>query len=193
MRLIAFSRTGNLSSLFANTAISMGNDAASSAAGCVILIRMSELDERGILLNCAKCGRRNRMRYEGLGQVFRCGQCQSELQAVAEPVDVHNDLAFDALVNHSTVPVLVDFWAPWCGPCKMVAPEVRKVARETAGRLLVAKVNTEELPSLARRFRVSAIPTMTLFKNGLEVARQAGAMPAPQIRKFVEQAQVSQK
>ena len=71
-------------------------------AGCVILIRMSELDERGILLNCAKCGRRNRMRYEGLGQVFRCGQCQCELQPVAEPVDVHNDLAFDALVNHST-------------------------------------------------------------------------------------------
>lgn len=193
MRLIAFSRTGTLSSLFANTAIPMGNDAASSAAGCVILIRMSELDERGILLNCAKCGRRNRMRYEGLGQVFRCGQCQCELQPVAEPVDVHNDLAFDALVNHSTVPVLVDFWAPWCGPCKMVAPEVRKVARETAGRLLVAKVNTEEVPSLARRFRVSAIPTMTLFKNGLEVARQAGAMPAPQIRKFIEQAQVRQK
>jgi thioredoxin 2 len=157
------------------------------------LVRMSELDERGILLSCAKCGRRNRMRYEGLGQVFRCGQCQCELQPVAEPVDVHHDLAFDALVNHSSVPVLVDFWAPWCGPCKMVAPELRKVARETAGRLLVAKVNTEEVPSLARRFRVSAIPTMTLFKNGLEVARQAGAMPAPQIRKFIEQAQVSQK
>ena len=154
---------------------------------------MSELDERGILLNCPNCGRRNRMKYEGLGKVFRCGQCRSELQPTAEPVDVRNDLAFDALVNHSSVPVLVDFWAPWCGPCKMVAPEVRKVARETAGRLLVAKVNTEELPSLARRFRVSAIPTMTLFKNGLEVARQAGAMPAPQIRKFVEQAQVSQK
>jgi thioredoxin len=154
---------------------------------------MSELDERGILLNCPNCGRRNRMKYEGLGKVFRCGQCRSELQPTAEPVDVRNDLAFDALVNHSSVPVLVDFWAPWCGPCKMVAPELRKVARETAGRLLVAKVNTEEVPSLARRFRVSAIPTMTLFKNGLEVARQAGAMPAPQIRKFIEQAQVRQK
>jgi thioredoxin 2 len=153
------------------------------------LVRMSELDERGILLNCPKCGRRNRMRYEGLGKVFRCGQCQSELQPVGEPVDVHNDLAFDALTSHSAVPVLVDFWAPWCGPCKMVAPEVRKVAKEAAGRLLVAKVNTEEVPSLGHRFRVTAIPTMTLFRNGLEVARQAGAMPAPQIRKFIEQAQ----
>lgn len=152
-------------------------------------IRMSELDERGILLNCPRCGRRNRMRYEGLGKVFRCGQCQSELRPVGEPVDVHDDLVFDALISRSAVPVLVDFWAPWCGPCKMVAPEVRKVASETAGRLLVAKVNTEEVPSLAQRFRVTAIPTMTLFQNGLEIARQAGAMPAPQIRKFIEQAQ----
>jgi len=71
----------------------------------------------------------------------------------------------------------------------MVAPEVRKVAKETAGRLLVAKVNTEEVPSLGHRFRLTAIPTMTLFQNGLEVARQAGAMPAPQIRKFIERAQ----
>jgi thioredoxin 2 len=74
----------------------------------------------------------------------------------------------------------------------MVAPELRKVARETAGRLLVAKVNTEEVQSLARRFRVSAIPTMALFQNGLEVARQAGAMPAPQIRKFIEQTELTE-
>jgi len=153
------------------------------------LLRMSELDDRGILLNCPKCGRRNRMRYEGLGKTFRCGQCQTELEPVAEPVDVHNDLAFEALVNHSAVLVLVDFWAPWCGPCKMVAPEICKVAKETAGRLFVAKVNTEEMPTLGSRFRITAIPTMTLFRNGLEIARQAGAMPAPQIRKFIEQAQ----
>jgi thioredoxin 2 len=152
---------------------------------------MSELDDRGILLNCPKCGRRNRMRYEGLGKVFRCGQCQLELQPVGEPVDVHNDLAFEALVTHSTVPVLVDFWAPWCGPCKMVAPEFQKVAREAAGQFMVAKVNTEEVPSVSARFRITAIPTMIIFENGLEIARQAGAMPAPQIRKFIEQAQLS--
>ena len=103
------------------------------------------------------------MRYEGLGKTFRCGQCQSELEPVGEPVDVHNDLAFEALISHSAVPVLVDFGRRGVAPCKMVAPEVRKVARETAGRLLVAKVNTEEVPTLGYRFRVTAIPTMTLF------------------------------
>ena len=146
-----------------------------------------ETDERGILITCPKCGRRNRMKYEGLGKVFRCGQCKSELRPLGEPVDVHSDLVFDALISRSALPVLVDFWAPWCGPCKMVAPEIRKVAIESAGQVLVAKVNTEELPSLARRFRVTAIPTMSIFRNGIEVAHQAGAMAAPAIRKFLEQ------
>jgi thioredoxin 2 len=153
----------------------------------------TELDDRGILLNCARCGRRNRMRYEGLGQTFHCAQCEMELPPLSEPVEVRSDLVFDALISRSTLPVLVDFWAPWCGPCKMVAPEFRKVAQEMAGQLVLAKVNTEEVSSLSARFRVSAIPTMALFKNGLEVARQAGAMPATAMRKFVEQAQVDLK
>ena len=146
-----------------------------------------ETDERGILVTCPKCGRRNRMKYQGLGKVFRCGKCKSELRPLGEPVDVHSDLVFDALISRSAMPVLVDFWAPWCGPCKMVAPEIRKVATETAGQVLVAKVDTEELPSLARRFRVTAIPTMSIFRNGIEVAHQAGAMAAPAIRKFLEE------
>jgi thioredoxin 2 len=145
-----------------------------------------EPDDRGLLLACPKCGRRNRLKYEGLGQTFRCAQCKNELQSPREPIDIKSDLVFDALTSRSALPVLVDFWAPWCGPCKMVAPEIAKVANETAGHFVMAKVNTEEVSSLGRKFRITAIPTMALFKGGIEVARQAGAMPAPGIRKFIE-------
>jgi thioredoxin 2 len=145
-----------------------------------------EADDRGLLITCPKCGQRNRMKYDALKQTFRCGKCQTELRPPAEPVEIRSDLAFDALTSRSALLVLTDFWAPWCGPCKTVAPEIAKVAAEGAGRWIVAKVNTEELPALARKFRVSAIPTMAIFKNGLEVASQAGAMPASAIRKFVE-------
>jgi thioredoxin 2 len=101
---------------------------------------------------------------------------------------MHNEKAFDALVAKSALPVLVDFWAPWCGPCKIVAPEVAKVATEGAGRWIVGKINTEELHGLAQRFRVTAIPMMALFKGGRELARQTGAMPAQAILQFLQQA-----
>jgi thioredoxin 2 len=147
-----------------------------------------ESDERGLLLSCPRCGTRNRMSYERLGQSFRCGQCHQELPPPGEPVEVSSEAVFEALTGRSVLPVLVDFWAPWCGPCKMVAPELAKVAAEGPGHWLVAKVNTEELPGLAQRFQVSAIPTLALFKGGREVARQAGALSAPAIRQFIQQA-----
>jgi thioredoxin 2 len=146
----------------------------------------AQLDERGILVTCPQCGKRNRLKYEGLKQTFHCGQCHSELRPPSEPIDVVCDLAFEAVTSRSTIPILADFWAPWCGPCKMVAPELRKIAAEGVGRWLVIKVNTEDLPSLSQRFRVTAIPTMVLFQAGFEKARQAGAMPAPAIRRFLE-------
>ena len=149
-------------------------------------MKSTDLDDRGLLVTCPKCGQRNRLKYDKLGQAGRCGKCGTQLHAPAEPIEVANDLAFDALTSRSALPVLVDFWAPWCGPCKMVAPELDKVAREGAGKLAVAKVNTEQAQSLARRFRINSIPTMALFRNGLEVTRQVGAMAAPAIRKFLE-------
>lgn len=144
-----------------------------------------ELDAHGLLVTCPKCGQRNRLKYDRLGQTGRCGKCGTELRPVGEPVEVATDLLFDALVSRSALPLLVDFWAPWCGPCRMVAPEIDKVAREGAGKWVVAKVNTEAAPNLAQRYHISAIPTMVIFRDGLELGRQAGAMPAPAIRKFL--------
>src|SRR5438132_11687247 len=146
----------------------------------------TQLDDHGALLTCLKCGQRNRLQYDKLGGTGRCGKCGTELSAPGEPIDVARDLTFHDLTARSALPVLVDFWAPWCGPCTMVATELNKVAREGAGKWLVAKVNTEDAQNLARRFRINAIPTMALFKDGLEVTRQVGAMAAPAIRKFLE-------
>jgi thioredoxin 2 len=102
-------------------------------------------------------------------------------------VDVPSARLFDALVSQSAVPVVVDYWAPWCGPCRMVAPELQKVAARHAGQLLVVKVNTEALPDIAQRFGIQSIPTMALFKGGREVSRTVGARPAAGIEAFIAQ------
>ena len=143
------------------------------------------LDERGLLVSCAECGRRNRLTYERLGQTFRCGGCHRDLDLPQTPIEIHSNAHFEALARRASLPALIDFWAPWCGPCKMVAPELVKVAQSSNGQFLVAKVNTEELPIVAQQFRISAIPTLVLMRQGRELARKSGALPAGAILQFL--------
>ncbi len=103
-----------------------------------------------------------------------------------EPIHV-TDAAFEKVVLQSKIPVVVDFWAPWCAPCRMVAPVLEKLAREYAGKLLVAKVNTDENPRWAMKYDVQGIPTMLFVHDGKVVHRQVGALPEPMLRRVVEQ------
>ncbi len=129
-----------------------------------------------------------RTAYERLGKAVRCPRCKQEVPAPGEPIEVESAERFDALTTRSPLPVVVDFWAPWCGPCHMVAPEIRKVAASSAGRWVVAKVNTEALPDLAARAGVQSIPMMAVYFGGGERARTVGARPAAGIELFVRQA-----
>ena len=147
-----------------------------------------DLDERGIVTPCASCGQKNRLAYDRLGHEVRCAKCKQPLAAPAEPLAIANSADFDRLVAHASIPVLVDYWAPWCGPCRMVAPELQTVAARQAGRVLVVKVNTDEVPELGERFGIRSIPTLALFASGREVSRAAGARPAAEIEAFLQQA-----
>jgi len=146
------------------------------------------IDNQGIVSVCPRCGQKNRTPFTHVGQRGRCGKCKAPLSALASPIEIDTQTQFETLIANCSVPVLVDFWAPWCAPCRMVAPEMEKVAAADNGRLLVVKVNTENLPALASRFEIRSIPTMMVFFHGREMGRSAGARPAGAIREFVAQA-----
>ena len=141
-------------------------------------------DERGFIIPCPTCRQKNRVTFAT--KEARCGKCKAVLPAVSEPVDVPSAAVLDALIRAYPLPMVVDFWAPWCGPCRMVAPELVRVATAHAGRFLVVKVDTDSVPELGDRFSIRSIPTMAVFQGGREIGRRAGAMPAAQIEAFVD-------
>jgi thioredoxin 2 len=150
-----------------------------------------DLDDRGLIVVCPHCGQKNRIAFDRMGSTIRCGRCKQELTVPAEPLEARSAADFDRLVASASVPIVVDYWAPWCGPCRMVAPELVKVAARNAGQLLVVKVNTDELTELGERAGIRSIPTLAVFVGGREAARTMGARPAADIEAFVRNVRVS--
>jgi thioredoxin 2 len=135
------------------------------------------------VVQCENCGRKNRVPAAARGTP-RCAQCHQPLPWITEA----DDDSFGEVADAGSLPVLVDVWAPWCGPCRMVSPVLDKLAHELAGRVKLVKVNADIAPGVARRFSVQGIPTLLLMRRGQVVARQTGASPEPALRAWLEQA-----
>lgn len=134
------------------------------------------------MIRCPSCGQMNRISDDKVARGFQpiCGHCKQPLTVSNAPVTV-TDQNFSTLVERSEVPVLVDFWASWCGPCHMLAPVIEELAHEFSGRVRIAKLNTDENPQTSSRFQIRGIPALVLFANGREVDRLIGVQPKQQI------------
>jgi thioredoxin 2 len=136
---------------------------------------------------CKSCKRKNRVAARNLADTGRCGACKIPLPPVAEPLAVDASL-FDEIVQGATVPILVDFWAEWCGPCHAAAPEVARTAADMAGKAVVLKVDTEANPELSTRFQVRGIPNFAVLLGGRTIFQQAGLVGHEQMEQWLRNA-----
>ena len=145
------------------------------------------MQEDTTIIRCAECGAKNRIPITRLADRPVCGKCRTPLKPgdmYDHPVTI-TDHTFDREVIESPIPVLVDCWAPWCGPCQMIAPILEELATEYKGRIKIAKLNVDENPQTASRFQTRSIPTMLIFNNGTLVERLVGALPKTTIRQHL--------
>ena len=138
---------------------------------------------RRTVVTCPHCGRRNRVPSVADG-VPRCGNCHNSLPWIAEA----GDDDFVAVAERASIPVLVDFWAPWCGPCRMVSPALEQLATERTGVIKLVKVDVDRAPALGQRFQIQAVPTLLVLRGGEVAARQAGAAPVAVLRRWLDDA-----
>lgn len=134
---------------------------------------------------CPHCAAVNRLPSFRLGEKPNCGQCRQAL-FTGTPMALKNAVAFDRQVGRNDLPVVVDFWAPWCGPCRHMAPNFAQVCGDMEPALRFAKLNTEEVPLIAARYDIRSIPTLALFRNGREIARQSGALDAGALTRWLQ-------